>query len=76
LVSDSKGKTETAYKNWVLRRKFGLKTNKITGGCRNCTMRSFVNSYTSPNITRMTDSRVRWESQKERTTRKMKVGGY
>jgi hypothetical protein len=49
------------YENRVLRI-FRPKRDEVTGGCRNCIMRSFITcTYSSPSIIRMIKSRrMRW----------------
>jgi hypothetical protein len=46
--------------NMVLRRIFGPKRDEVTGGWKNCIMRSII-TYASPSIIRMIKSRrMRW----------------
>jgi hypothetical protein len=48
------------YENRVLRTIFEPKRGEVTGGCRKFHNEELHNSYSSPNIIRMTKSRMRW----------------
>jgi hypothetical protein len=45
--------------NWVLRRIFGPKRGEVTGGGESYIMRSFFVLYSSPNIIRLTKSKIK-----------------
>jgi hypothetical protein len=49
------------FENWMLRRTFGLKRDELTGGWNKLHNEELHNSYFSPNIIRMIESkRMRW----------------
>jgi hypothetical protein len=61
LVSYIKGGRLRVFENRVLRRIFGPKRDEVTGGRRKVHNEELHNSYSSPNIIRMTKSRrMRW----------------
>jgi hypothetical protein len=47
------------YENWELRRIFGTKRDEITAECRKLHNGELNDLYSSPNIVRMTKSRMR-----------------
>jgi hypothetical protein len=49
------------FENWVLRRIFGVKTDKVTGEWRKLNNEQINDLYSSPNIVRVIKSRrTRW----------------
>jgi hypothetical protein len=61
----------------VLRRIFGPRRNKVTGGWRKLHNEELHNLYSSPNIIRMVKlRRVRWAGHVERMEKKKKRNAY
>jgi hypothetical protein len=55
------------FKNWVLRRIFGLKRDEVIGGWRKLKNYELHNLYSSPSITGMVMSRrMRWAGYGEK----------
>jgi hypothetical protein len=59
------------FENWALRRIFGPKRDKVTGGWRKLHNEELHNLYSSPNVIRIIKSRrVRWAGHVTRTEEK------
>jgi hypothetical protein len=66
----------TVFENRVLRRIFEPKRGEVTGSWRKLHNEELLNLYSSPNIIRMTISRMRWAEHVARIERRGMHVGY